>query len=188
MGETPFGVDDIFAEYNLMMTATDSPRIYVACLAAYNNGKLHGEWIDAAQDADDIQEAVTKMLAASPEPDAEEWAIHDYEGFMGFPIEEWTGFEKIAEVAQALEEHGEAYALYVQNTGDDDVSNFEDAYAGCHPSELSYAEDLFDEIYLPDVPASVRYYIDYEAFSRDLFINDYFSMDGSEGTHVYRNQ
>ena len=32
----------------------DTPRIYVACLAAYNGGTLHGEWIDADQSADDI--------------------------------------------------------------------------------------------------------------------------------------
>ena len=28
-------------------TLTDQPRIYAACLAAYNNGILHGEWIEA---------------------------------------------------------------------------------------------------------------------------------------------
>jgi len=38
-----------------MCTATDTPRIYVACLAAYNAGKLHGEWIDADQDAEAIR-------------------------------------------------------------------------------------------------------------------------------------
>ncbi|WP_426033321.1 antirestriction protein ArdA, partial [Caulobacter sp. DWP3-1-3b2] len=27
------------------------PRIYVACLAAYNNGWLHGVWIDVEDDA-----------------------------------------------------------------------------------------------------------------------------------------
>ena len=26
---------------------TEQPRIYVACLAAYNNGILHGAWIEA---------------------------------------------------------------------------------------------------------------------------------------------
>ena len=26
---------------------TEPPRIYVACLAAYNNGILHGAWIEA---------------------------------------------------------------------------------------------------------------------------------------------
>ena len=53
-------------------TAKDTPSIYVACLAAYNNGKLHGAWIDATQELDTILEAVQAMLAASPEPDAEE--------------------------------------------------------------------------------------------------------------------
>lgn len=43
-------------------------RIYVACLAAYNNGVLHGRWIDATTDADEMQEAVWKMLKKSPYP------------------------------------------------------------------------------------------------------------------------
>jgi len=56
-------------------------RIYMACLAAYNNGKLHGVWIDATQDLDDIQDQVNEMLEFSPEEGAEAWAIHDYEGY-----------------------------------------------------------------------------------------------------------
>lgn len=51
-------------------------RIYVADLAAYNNGKLHGVWINATDDLDDIQKQVNKMLAESPEGFAEEYAIH----------------------------------------------------------------------------------------------------------------
>ena len=31
-----------------------TPSIYVACLAAYNNGHLHGKWIDVDGDADEI--------------------------------------------------------------------------------------------------------------------------------------
>ena len=30
-------------------------RIYVADLAAYNNGKLHGVWINACDDLEEIQ-------------------------------------------------------------------------------------------------------------------------------------
>lgn len=41
-------------------------RIYVASLADYNAGRLHGEWIDAHQTADELHSAVTAMLAASP--------------------------------------------------------------------------------------------------------------------------
>lgn len=45
-------------------------RIYVADLAAYNNGKLHGIWIDATQALDDIQEQINELLANSPEDNA----------------------------------------------------------------------------------------------------------------------
>lgn len=41
-------------------------QIYVACLASYNNGILHGGWIDACQDADDIRYAIHDILKTSP--------------------------------------------------------------------------------------------------------------------------
>lgn len=68
---------------------TDSPRaaaiqtpplIYVASLADYNNGRLHGVWIRADSDPEAIGLAIQAMLAASPEPRAEEWAVHASEG------------------------------------------------------------------------------------------------------------
>ena len=47
------------------------PRIYVVCLAAYNNGYLHGAWISAAQEPWSIYDDVKAMLAASPIAGAE---------------------------------------------------------------------------------------------------------------------
>lgn len=52
-------------------------RIYVACPAAYNNGILHGCWIDADQDVDGIWSGINAMLKSSPIAGAEEYAIHD---------------------------------------------------------------------------------------------------------------
>lgn len=49
------------------------PRIYVACLAADNNGYLHGEWIDVNQDSDSLYADIKNILTSSPIPDAEEW-------------------------------------------------------------------------------------------------------------------
>jgi antirestriction protein len=46
-----------------------APRIYVACLASYNAGVLHGTWIDAT-DADVMREAIATMLRQSPYPNA----------------------------------------------------------------------------------------------------------------------
>ena len=32
-----------------------NPQIWVGCLSAYNNGYLHGKWIDAAQSPENIK-------------------------------------------------------------------------------------------------------------------------------------
>ena len=79
-------------------TPETRPRIYVACLAAYNNGCLHGRWIDATT-PDEVMAEVCAMLAASPLPDAEEWAIHDYEGFEGAHLSEYESFETVCNLA-----------------------------------------------------------------------------------------
>src|SRR5688572_9380760 len=72
-------------------TMTNEIRIYVADLAAYNAGHLHGVWIDATQDVEDIQAQIDAMLKSSPVADAEEYAIHDYEGFDGYNLGEYEG-------------------------------------------------------------------------------------------------
>lgn len=41
-------------------------RIYVADLAAYNSGYLHGAWIDATAELEDIQNQINGILASSP--------------------------------------------------------------------------------------------------------------------------
>ena len=53
---------------------SDEIRIYVTDLAAYNNGILHGVWIDACDDSETIKEQINEMLASSPEKDAEDLA------------------------------------------------------------------------------------------------------------------
>lgn len=62
------------------------PRIYVACLAAYNAGKLHGAWIDVqGKDADEIaQEVIARVLLTSPEPNVTRCATcHAIKGYDG---------------------------------------------------------------------------------------------------------
>lgn len=53
------------------MTITYSPRIWVASLSDYNNGHLHGVWIDAAQDVDAIHDEIAAMLRDSKYPNVE---------------------------------------------------------------------------------------------------------------------
>jgi len=73
----------------------ETPKIYVADLAAYVNGRLHGRWIEANQPAEDIHQEIQEMLSESPEPSAEEWALHDHEGFGSFQLAEYEDIETV---------------------------------------------------------------------------------------------
>ena len=120
-------------------------NIYVADLAAYNNGKLHGVWIDATQDLEDIQEQIKQMLAESPEGFAEEYAIHDYEGFCGYSVSEYEGIELVHEIACFIEEHsdvGGELLNYFSGDIDEAKKAMEENYCGCHASLADYAEEL----------------------------------------------
>lgn len=163
------------------------PRIYVACLAAYNNGKLHGEWIDCDQEADEIQEEIDAMIEQSPECDAEEWAIHDYEGFQGLKISEHMSLEKVAELAALIIEHGAAYAAYIDHIGEEyaTIEDFQDKYQGEFESEKDFAQQHFSES--NEIPESLQNYIDWEKVTTDLFINDFFG-DRRDGMTYFFNR
>jgi len=167
-----------------MQTTQSTIRIYVACLASYNNGKLYGRWIDAAQEADEIHEEIQDMLKGSTEPIAEEWAIHDYEGFEGLSISEYESIEDVARYARLIEEHGEAFGAYAGHIGGDYATEegFLEAFQGEWDSEEAFAENLAEETM--EIPEHLRFYMDYEKFARDLFMGDYFSVDGS-GSKVF---
>lgn len=73
-----------------------------ACPAAYNNGWLHGAWIEVEDDADAVRDAINVMLKTSPVAGAEEYAIHDHEGFGGVEIAEYAGVDKVVAIASFL--------------------------------------------------------------------------------------
>ena len=127
-------------------------------------------------------EEIQEVLGTSPER-GEEWAIHDYEGFGGLTIHEYEPIERVAELAQLIEEHGPAFATYADNVGTDYTTedDFLDHYQGEWDSEKAYGENLFDELYLNEVPEHVRPYIDYESFTRDLFLDGYYSTRNPDG-------
>lgn len=159
------------------LAATTAParaersRIYVACLAAYNNGCLHGRWINATT-PDEIWEQVRTMLADSPIPNAEEHAIHDYEGFEGANLSEYASFETVCALADFIAEHGELGAKVHRRFGDslaEARAAFED-YAGEYRSAADFAEQLHEDTGT-EIPESLRYYIDWQALARDMALN-----------------
>ena len=81
-------------------------KIYVACLASYNMGYLHGAWIEPSDDLEELQEAIKQVLKTSPAPCAEEWAIHDYDDFPN--MGEYPDLQAICDYVELVEgnEHG----------------------------------------------------------------------------------
>lgn len=163
-----------------------TPSIYGACLASYNNGILHGAWIDATQEIDEINLAINQMLKSSPIEDAEEYVIHDYEGFETATISEYQGIEQVQKLAQFIEENGLLGAeLYNHFSNLEEAKTYlEDNYVGVFESVEDYARQLTDET--TQIPAHLECYVDFSALARDLEISrDIFTIQTPEGYHVF---
>jgi antirestriction protein len=172
-----------------------TPRIYVASLRDYNAGRLHGSWIDAAQEPEMLYEAVAAMLDASRAPRAEEWAIHDYEGFGELHLGEFEPLEAVSRLAQGIVEHGPAFAAWISLQGATDtetLARFDHAYLGEWESTEAYAEDLLEDFDLERlldqvVPEGLRPYVQVNAagFGRDLELGGDISTVDSPEHAVY---
>ncbi len=172
------------------------PRIYVASLSDYNAGRLHGSWIDASLDAEEVQAAIDRILITSPEPHAEEWAIHDYEGFGTARLGEYESLDTIVRLAQGIDQHGPAFAAWAATVGVHDVAalaGFEDAFLGLWDSLKDYAEELLNDLGLNSeldeaIPELLRGYIsiDVEGFARDMELGGMITViEDPEGPGVW---
>lgn len=153
------------------MTHITQPRIYVACLAAYNNGILHGAWIDANHGLDTLWEAVRTVLETSPIEHAEEFAIHDHEGFGSTGISEYESLDSVVAKAEFITEHGETGQLVLDYVSGDlnDAEDMIERYCGAVTSLADYAEEIISQT--ETITSWLEPYIDYAAIARDMEIN-----------------
>ena len=172
------------------------PRIYIASLSDYNAGRLHGAWIDAAADSEELAQSIQAMLKTSPEPGAEEWAIHDYEGFGPLRLEEYESLETVSGIALGLAEHGPAFAHWAAliDTNDREaLGRFGDAYLGHWDSLTAYAEELLDDLGVyrqieEALPEHLQPYvmIDVEGMARDMELGGQITTsEGDGGVYIF---
>lgn len=100
----------------------------------------------------------------------------------------------MAEVPKGFEDcESEAEAFFDNETWDNSEAwefweKYEEAFAGVWHSELDFAENLAGDLgYINEMPEHIRYYFDYEAFARDLFMGDFFSANIAGGVVVFRS-
>lgn len=166
------------------------PRVWIASLADYDAGRLHGRWIDAAVEGDELVAAAQAILASSPEPGAEEWAIFDHDNFGPFQVGEYEDLRHVAAVAQGIAENGESFAAYAQLSGargDDLETGYVDAFVGYWESDEAFLDELLDDFDVTDTLAealpdwlAARVSVDREGLLRDLLI-DVHREDASDG-------
>ena len=164
-------------------------RIYVASLAAYNSGTLHGAWIDLddCTDVDDIQTAVAAMLADDPHH-GEEWAIHDHEGFEGITINEYESFDNVLMHSQMLAERGPAWAAFVGYVGAQSATaeGFEDAAMGEYSSGADFAQGMAEDCGdLDGMPEMYANHIDWEQVWENEFPNHTFVETGYRSGFIF---
>jgi antirestriction protein len=172
--------------------------IYVASLSAYNNGILHGAWIDLEGDIDEegIQEGIDWVLSLSPDGGAEEYAVHDSAGLPGYLSQtEWPALGELVAWADGLsayadEDSRDAYRLACEDQGQTiDEDSFRETYCGTYNSGEDYAEELADE--LGCIPEGVPWpfnCIDWEGVWRQLRYDGYREEDcNSGGVHIFRS-
>jgi antirestriction protein len=214
-------VDDELLEWTTIVNverASDEPtktgdelEVWIGCLAAYNAGRLHGEWVDAT-DLDTLAEAQKRVLRTSPVPYAEEPYIGDYNAFGSACVSllgEYPQLDDVVKIANALEEHGDAFRAWVELSDSTDVDElverFPEVYRGEWESRREFAQQTVDDIGWGNVPAQPltiegtgRYpaptvnvfeelasYLDWDAIARELFMGSYSAVEVDYKTYVF---
>lgn len=192
----------------------ENPRIYVASLSDYNNGRLEGKWFDFDDysDASELMGAITEMLDEITKKyndgeEREEWAVHDYEYIPSTLATEYMGerdFQTIYDIIEASEEYGiptEVLMERVGDTGSDDYENIAESlmFVVDGNDESDIVEEIEEQlgelgfdfwqnhIYIDDVTKRVMYGEDVDRY-REYIQHDNPEMDENEVERLAEEQ
>lgn len=86
--------------------------VWIGNLAAYNGGRLFGEWFNPSDyaDAEDFVAAVKKAVI-DPIPGSEEWHICDHEHFPSGTVGRYSSLERVWRIADLIESDDEHRCL-----------------------------------------------------------------------------
>lgn len=169
---------------------SDAPALYVGTYAKYNSGSLSGMWVDLTTfyDCDDFLNFCNALHADEKHP---ELMFQDFQNMpKAFYCESGISAETFGKINDYYElcQHYDKAAVdaYIDNTNNNvDMDGFENDFCGEYDSKTDFAQEMlpFDEIE-SKIGYQYAMYFDYEAFARDLFINDYVYNNG----YVFRMQ
>ena len=176
-----------------VISSDDTPKVWVGEWSLYNEGRLIGEWVDlsnfdsGAEVMDYIQSLLEKWTKETGQL-REEYAVLDYENFPRSLYSENMGegsFDKVIRAYKFSVENNVPMEVVGQIISEYDIDDLEewfgDRYAGQFDSDTDLAYWYVDEMLggVENLDKNTQeMYFDYEAFGRDLAINDYRDIDG----------
>lgn len=173
-------------------------EIYVISLTDQDHGVSHGVWIDATQEPAGIQEDIDHMLRQSYFPSAEGWQVNDSYGFEPLNMED-RSVEDISIIGKEVEDHGEAFPLWLDHTGipsvEDAANEFHGRYIGRYSSIRAYAEYILEERdeldyaiedFRQGLPEDIRPYLkfDMDGYAESLE-NSHIVLEGNDGVYIF---
>lgn len=175
----------------------ETPKVYIADLAAYNEGKLVGEWIDLSDynDGSEVMDEISNLLkkwSKKAGEEREEYAVHDYENFASNLYSEYMGeesFDKVIKAYKVSEEKGipaDVIGTIMREYNPDDIEEWIDEhYEGQFDNDTDLAYHYVDMMGGVEKlgKKTTDMYFDYEKFGRDLAINDF----NEHGGYYFRN-
>lgn len=190
-----------------MATQDNTRKLFIGCLASYNEGIISGEWVDLAdfRDLEDLNEKANAIVKASP-CEGEEYHIQDYEGFGdllkgAYPSISlaWT----IHENCTKAEEEGidaDLFLEFLSNDGYGDllekddflVEKFQDKFRGSFDSLKEWAYEFVSDTLLCNLQGSIKeqieYFFDYERYTKDCeYSGEIFIINLGRQVHVFSN-
>lgn len=178
------------------------PQICLGNLAAYNNGILIFEWIDACLDVEELEAKAKEIINEYLE--GEEFIIFNHQGFGAISISENESLERVSLIANALTEHeaSEALSIFIENYVDrrkdfnlDQILNsFTDCFVGQYQNLNDFYDGHIEENLPPEINSiqvfgnSLRNYLDFEQMKEYIESCGDYNFYELNGVHfVFRN-
>ena len=183
LGYTPESLKEELKNHE-QTNGSDSPALYCGTYGKYNSGNLSGMWVDLST-FDDYEEFINFCYAIHADESDPELMYQDFENMPDSLYHESMvekEFNNIAKYCELCDEYSvEAVYDFLEFYSPEDLDMMHDSYAGVYDSEEDFARSIVNDCYdLEKMMGDLSYYFNYEAFARDLFVNDYHF--GSHGT------
>ena len=165
-------------------------RVYVGTYEKYNNGSISGKWLDLEDyvDHDDFIEACRELHKDEEDP---ELMFQDIEGFPEAYYDESSINPEVWEWLELDDDERSLVGAYLDGVSSSDdlsttLNTAQEKLVGLGNSAKDVIEQWADDVgILNEVPDNLKYYFDWDSYTRDILMSDCFDVEYDGQTYVF---